>query len=188
MWCNIFYSSLSCFCQDNHRKVRVKNSYIMWYCTRICLSGLKTRLPAPSLNINIISWDPSDPMRRPLIYRTVLRNDCVLWWLPLLSVSLGISPAPMYGRHGLKWCVLWHSHRPGSLFLPPPPSVIVKQKCQHFDNIWPHLHIVYLDTRHSLSFQHLNFLSVLGGTRPLQAALSSPPYGILTVFSSLISL
>lgn len=67
-------------------------------------------------------------------------------------------------------------------------SVIVKQKCQNFDNTWPHLHIVYLDTRQRLSSQHLNFLSVLGGTRPLQAALSFPPYGILTVFSSLISL
>ena len=184
--------------QDNQgESQRGKSSYIMWYRTRICLSWLRTRLDVPSFNISIISWDPSDPMQCPLIYRTVLRNDCVLWRFRLLSMSIGIFLALMYGR----WCLKYiffipdnngdiHTKPTDVRSNPPLPSlpVIVEQKCQNFDNIWPHLHMVYLDARHRLSSQHLNFLSVLGGTRPLQAALSFPPYGILTVFSSLISL
>lgn len=187
--------------QDNHGDNPSKNSYIMWHRTRICHSWLRTRLCVPSFSISIISWDLSDPMQCPLIYRTVLRNDCVLWRFRLLSMSIGIFLALMYGR----WCLNYMCFIPdnnGDIHTKPtvPPSsspfsplflsraVIVTQKCQNFDNIWPHLHRVYLDARHRLSSQHLNFLSVLGGTRPRQAALSFPPYGILTVFSSLISL
>lgn len=98
----IIFLLLSVLLQDNHGEYqRGKNSYIMWHCTRICLSWLRTRLAVPSSNISIISWDPSDPMQCPLIYRTVLKNDCVLWQFRLLSMSIGIFLALMYSR----WCL-----------------------------------------------------------------------------------
>lgn len=194
----IFFLLLSMILQDNHRESqRGKNIYIMRHRTRICLSWLRIRLAVPSFTISTISWDPSDPMWYPLIYRTVLRNDCVLWRFCLLSMSIGIFLALMYGRWCLK-CICFKPENNGDIHIKGTDlpynspslsfSVIVKQKCQNFDNFWLNLHMVYLDIRHRQSSQHINFLSVLGGTRPLQAALSFPPYGILTVFSSLISL
>lgn len=194
-WKHVLHSSVNVEEWDNHEESqRGKSSYIIWNCTRICLSWLRTRLAVPTFNISIISWDPSDPARCPFICTTLLRNDCVLWRPSLSSMSIVFVLALTYG----KWCLkqicfnltIMETYKPSPLVYTATVqtdflSVIVKQK---FDNIWPHLHMVYLDTRHRLSSQHLNFLSVLGGTRPLQAALSFPPYGILTVFSSLISL
>lgn len=154
--------------------------------TRICLSWLRTRIAVPPFSISIIFWDPSDPLQCPSsteqfseMIMCFDRPDnwaCSLFLRYALAVALKINKVSDLNA-GIPT-------EPSSL----SPSLIVKQKCQNLANIWPHLHMVYLDTRHRLSSQHLNFLSVLGGTRPLQAALSFPPYGIVTVFSSLISL
>lgn len=87
----IIFSVLSMFLQDNcGDSQRGKNCYIMSHCTRICLSWMRTRLSAPSFNISIISCDPFDPMLCPLIYRTALRNDCMLWRFRLLSMSVAV--------------------------------------------------------------------------------------------------
>lgn len=91
-----------CQCWSNHgESQKGKNSYIIWHCTRICFSWLRKRLAFPSFNISIISWDPFDPLQCPLIYRTVVRNDCMLWWFKLLSMSIGFFLSLMYGR----WCL-----------------------------------------------------------------------------------
>lgn len=152
-----------------------------------------TRLAVPSFNINIIVCDPSDPFLCHFIYITILRNNCVLWNGRLMSMSVCVFPlSPIYA---LKRFTLDNNEdicTKRNLFILflclSPRLAYCDEKSQTFAKIWPHLHMVYLDTRHGQSFQHLNFLSVLGATRPLQAALSFPPYGILTVFSSLISL
>lgn len=154
--------------------------------TRICLSWLRTRLAIPPFDISIIFWDPSDPLRRPssaeqfsemmMCFDRADNWACSPFLQYALAVMLQINK--FQTRH-------FHQVHP-----PPPPSSLwlLMQECQSVANIWPHLHVLYLDTGRSLASHHLNFLSALGGTRPPQAALSFPPYGTVTVFSSLISL
>lgn len=167
---HIIFTLLSVFLQDNCRdSQRGKNCYIMLHCTRICLSWMRTRLCAPSFNISIISCDPFDPMLCPLIYRAALRNDCKLWRLRLLSMWVASSSYCNLDSYISFKFVLTLQFTPSPLVYhttppPPPPHkethtlthfsslCMWNTKCQFFDNIWPHFHMVYLDCRHRLPF------------------------------------